>query len=261
MRRATGSTAAVVAGRREAQAISAVLGREVREARRRRRLTQAAVAARVGCSRARLAELERGEGANAPLGLWVRIGVALDRPLAVAFSRDTSNDGLPSEPRDAGHLAGQELVLRLGRLHGRRANVELPMSSGRSPYVADVVQRDDLRRVLMLTEIVNRAGDLGAISRSSDAKTNGLEGMAILAGGDDGPYRVTVGWLLIDSAANRKVVATYQEFLRARCPGSSAQLAQAMMAGAEPPQQPAIAWIDPRAGRVSPLRWRSIPRP
>lgn len=250
----------IAVGRREARTLAGTLGREARDSRRRRRLTQAKVAQDVGCSRPRVADLERGQGANAPLELWVKLGIALGRPLAVSFSRESTLDGRAMEPRDAGHLAGQELVLRLGRLHGRTANVELPLSTGRSPYVADVVQRDDRHRVLVLIEIVNRAGDLGAIARSSDAKARGLEGMAILAGGDTGPYRVAVGWLLMESAANRKVVATYQEFLRARCPGSSAQLAHAMMEGAEPPSTPAIAWIDPRAGRVVPLRWRSNPR-
>lgn len=250
----------IAVGRREAHTLAATLGRDARDARRRRRLTQAQVAERMGSSRPRVADLERGHGENAPLALWVMLGIALGRPLAVSLSRETMLDGLATEPRDAGHLAGQELVLRLGRLHGRSANVELPLSTGRSPFVADVVQRDDRLRVLMLTEIVNRAGDLGELARSSDAKARALEGMAILAGGDTGPYRVAVGWLLLESAANRQVVATYQEFLRARCPGSSAQLAHALIEGAEPPSTAAIAWIDVRAGRVVPLRWRSNPR-
>lgn len=237
-------------------ALAGTLGREVREARRRRSLTQAQVAARIGCSRARVAELERGQGANAPLQLWVKLGVALGRPLAVKLSRELLDDGVGSDPRDAGHLAAQELILRLGRQHGRPANVELSTSSARAPFVADVVLRDDPQRVLLLIEIVNRAGDLGSIARATNRKTIELEAMAALLGRGQGPYRVAACWLLLDTAANRRLVASYPEFLRSRFPGSSGALARALMDGSAIPSEAAIAWIDPRAHRAVPLRWR-----
>ena len=248
------STADATAGNREAQAIAANLGREAQLTRDRLRATQHAIASRVGVSRARYAELERGEGASASLRLWVKVGTALGRPMAIAFSRDRDQDGASLNLKDAGHLAAQELVLKLGREHGRQASVELPTRPHDPTRSADVVLRDDPRRTLILIEIVNRAGDLGATARSTDRKASELEGFALVADREDSGYRVAVGWLFTDTSANRLLVARYPEFLQARFPGSSAIWARALMEGTAPPVEPSVAWIDPRAGRVFPMR-------
>jgi hypothetical protein len=190
---------------------------------------------------------------NAPVSTWVKIGIALGRPLAVGFSRDLQ----ASEPADAGHLAGQELVLRLARRHGRRGNVELATRPSNPTGWADTALVDDRIRTIILAEIVNRSGNLGADFRSTDRKRAELEGLAVLAGGDGPPYAVRGGWLLVDTAANRALVARFGEVLRTRFPGSSHRWAKALQEGTPPPNEPAIAWIDPRSGRIYGLRWRS----
>jgi len=242
-----------VEGAAEALRLGATLGRDLRSTRRRLRLTQNHLAARVGITDSRLSELELGAGATAPLELWVKLGIALGRPLAVGFSRDMA----AAEPADAGHLAAQELVLRLARAHGRRASAELATRPANPAAWADVVLADDRIRTLILVEIVNRSGNLGADLRTTDRKLAELEGLAVLAGGDGTPYAVTGGWLLVDTAANRALVARFGELLRTRFPGSSSRWAHALAEGTRPPQEPAIAWIDTRAGRIYPLRWRT----
>ena len=243
-----------VAGHREARLIAGSLGRDLASGRLRRKRTQAEAAHTVGITRERLSQIEGGHGSNAPLDLWVKLALAVGRPLAVRLSRDIEES---LELRDAGHLAAQELVLGLARRHGWRTNVELATKPWDPTHSADAVLCDDARRVLILIEIVNRAGDLGASLRASDRKAAELERLAILTGGDAGAYRVAGGWLLVESAANRALVRRYPEMLRSRFPGSSAGLAKALMNGGAVGREPAVAWVDTRAGRVRELRLRT----
>lgn len=236
-------------------AIAATLGRDARATRRRRRVTQQRLADAIGISRPRYAEIERGEGATAPLETWARIGAALGRPLAVGFSRDIDQP----EPRDAGHLAAQELVLRLARSHGRTASFELPTHPADPARSTDVGLRDDSIRALILIEIWNRLDDLGAAARATDRKVVEAEALATSSGGDGAAYRIASCWLLVDTAANRRLVAAYPEILRARFPRSSERWARALAEGAAPPIEPGIGWVDPRAGRIVPMRLR-VPR-
>lgn len=218
----------------------------------RRRLTQQRLADAIGISRPRYAEIERGDGATAPLETWVRIGAAIDRPLAVSFSRDIE----PHEPRDVGHLAAQELVLRLARQHGRRGDFELPTRPSDPARSIDVALRDDGARALIVVEIWNRLDDLGAAARATTRKVSEAEAPAVLAARDGPPYRVAICWLLVDTAANRRLVARYPEILDSRFPGSSLGWVRCLAEGLPPPNAPGLAWIDPRSGRIVPLRRR-----
>jgi transcriptional regulator with XRE-family HTH domain len=245
-------TDAQVQGAREATRIAATLGSELKRTRVRRRLTQESLGERVGLSQGRISELERGEGASAPLDTWIALALALDRPLGVSFSRDTE----PDEPRDAGHLRAQELVLALARRSGRRAEFELPIHPADPARVIDVVIRDDVARAVVVVEIWNRLDDLGAAVRSMSRKVAEAEGLAVLAAGDGPAFRVASCWLFVDTLANRRLVARYPEIFAARFGGSSVGWVRCLVDGSAPPSAPGIAWIDTRAGRIRPVRHR-----
>lgn len=238
-----------MAGDREAQRAAAALGEELRRSRQARRLTQAQLARRVGIGRTRVHELETGKGATAPLSVWFAIGAALDRPFAAGFSRE-----LPgvTPPLDAGHLAGQELLLKRSRSLGRVGRFELSTRpAARDSGSVDVGLRDDLHRALIVVEIWNRLDDLGRASRSSRRKVLEAADLAEFRG-----YRVASCWLMVDTAANRALVRQYPEVLRAEFGGSSVAWVRCLVAGAPPPAEPGIAWIDPRSGTITPLRLR-----
>jgi transcriptional regulator with XRE-family HTH domain len=247
-------TDAQIQGAREAARIAATLGGDLKRTRVRRRRTQQELGERVGLSQGRISELERGEGASAPLDTWISLGLASDRPLAVSFSRDID----PYEPRDAGHLRAQELVLHLARRSNRRAEFELPTRPTDPTRSIDVMLRDDDARTLLLVEIWNRLDDLGAAARSTSRKHAEVEGLAVLAAGDAPAYRVASCWLLVDTVANRRLTARYPEVFRARFRGSSLAWVRCLVDGASPPPEPGLAWIDTRTGRIMPVRRRRL---
>jgi transcriptional regulator with XRE-family HTH domain len=242
-----------VEGELEAQNLGRTLGREVRDTRRRRRMIQTELGRRVGLSRSRISEVERGGGTTLTLEMWVRIGMALGRPVGISLARD-----LLPVPIDAGHLDGQELVLRLVRATGRTGAFELPTRPGPRSPSADIAVRDDRARMLLLIEIWNRFDDVGRGARSTDGKVQQTEDLAI-AIGYGRPYRVASCWLLVDSAANRALVARYSAVLRTRFPGSSRAWATALSSGGPIPARPGICWLDLRTRRIVPMRSR--PRP
>ena len=240
---------AAIAGAREAGAIVATLGRDARTTRRSRQLTQAALGEKVGLSQSEISHLERGNGARTALETWVAIGIALERPLAVGFSRDVVDPA----PKDAGHLVAQELILRLAAATGRTARFELPTRPSNPTRSVDIGEIDRVNRVLILLEIWNRLDDIGAAARSSDAKVAEAEALTLAPGT---PLRVAGCWVLVDTTANREIVRRYPAILRARFGGSSAAWVRALVDGSAPPTEPGLVWADTRTGRLTELRLR-----
>ena len=118
---------AVTTGLREAQAIAANLGRDAKATRQRRRLRQVELGHLVGLSQSEISYPERGHGARTSIETWIAIGIALQRPIAIGFSRDV----VDPLPQDAGHLAAQELVLRVTKGAGWQGRFEAPATLAR----------------------------------------------------------------------------------------------------------------------------------
>lgn len=226
------------------------MGGDVATARRRKQLTQAALGERVGLSQSAISRAERGLGGGLTVDAWQRIAIAMDRPLVVRFQQDITGDAA-----DAGHVALQELVLRLARPLGYRPAVEMATRPADPSRSVDVALVDDARRRLVLVECWNSVGDLGAALRSTDRKRAEADTLATTRWGA-APNRVGVVWMVRASARNRALVGRYPELLASRFPGSSAGWVAALTTGVAPPPDPGLVWADPAATRVYPWRRR-----
>ena len=243
------STEALREADRLSQVVAIYLGRTVKAGRNRLRVDQKQLAARIGASQAWISRIELGRGHHVPLHTWAALGVALNQPLAISFSRPL---GLPREPVDAGHLAMQERLLELARAAGRTGTFELPTRPADPRGSIDVCVRDANQRVLIIHEAWNTFGDIGAAVRSTNRKTAEA---ADLAAVDDGPpYRIATVWVVRTTAANRALPSRYPEIFRTTFPGSSRTWASAISSGTEPPPEPGLVWLDPTNGRIT--EWR-----
>lgn len=249
MRRAT-RVVARLDGVVEARRLASSLGGVVREARQRRRMTQTELGRRVGLSQARISSIERGMGLGLGLHLWVALGLAVGRPLSVAFSRSIDADAALA---DAGHLEIQEYLLEVGRRNGRRGAFESPSRPADPSHSIDVFEEDALHGCLLVLEAWNRFGDFGAATRSSDRKV--AEVIASAARSATG-LKVCHCWILRDTAANRIITRRLPEILAARFRGSSVSWVAALERGAAPPAEPGIVWFDPSQRRLRPIRLR-----
>jgi transcriptional regulator with XRE-family HTH domain len=226
----------------------AALGADVRASRERRHWTQARLAERAGIARSTEGDIERGLGGGHTLDAWQRVALALDRPLRVQLSAESVR-----EPDDAGHLAIQELVLRLGRTAGYLGQFELATRPPEPWRSADVGLRDDGRRRLILVECWNSIGDIGAAARSTSRKVAEAAQLAAALGGER-PYEVTACWVIRATRRNRALVSRYPEVFGSRFPGSSSGWVRALATGTGPPDRPGLVWCD--LGAIRLFAWR-----
>jgi hypothetical protein len=221
-------------------------------------MTQRAASASIGVSQSAWSRIERGHGSQVSLQTWIAIGIALDRPLAVSFTRPL---GELREPFDAGHLEIQEHILRLARATGRHGAFELPTRPTDPARSTDVGIRDDWHLALIQAECWNTFGDLGAAIRATNRKAAEAAAHAIATtAGDAEPYRVATVWVVQASAGNRALLARYPHIVESAFPGSSRRWVAALTIGEPPPTAPGIVWYDPGTHRLTEFRRATMHR-
>jgi transcriptional regulator with XRE-family HTH domain len=193
-------------------------------------VSQESLAVRAGLSRARLAEIEGGDGFHTSLDHWFAIARALGIYLRFEFGRDPQ-----AELRDAGHLDIQELVVRMASPAGWKAEWE----SASGTRWTDVRLQDRQRRRMVIVECWNTFGDLGAAIRSSDYKVRAV------TDGDVGLL-----WVVRDTRANRQLLHRYGGLLESKFAGSSVEWLKALMVGGPMPRGAGLVWSDVRATRL-----------
>jgi transcriptional regulator with XRE-family HTH domain len=212
----------------------------------RRGWTQADLARRAQLDRSLISRAERGIGPF-ELDTLDRLALAFDVPLRVEFGRDPKEDFV-----DAGHLAMQELVIRLGRGLGYRPTFELATRPAEPWRSVDVVLGSEARRWLICVECWNTIGDIGAAARASDRKRAEAEAIAVGKWGADA--RAALVWVVRATARNRTLVTRYPEVFASRFPGSSRRWVAALAVGTSPPEESGLIWCDVRATRL--FGWR-----
>jgi transcriptional regulator with XRE-family HTH domain len=234
------------AARRNAEQLARA-GGDLREGRTRRRLTQVDAGDLAGIGRGIVSRIELGKGGNVSMDAWQRLALVVGRPLVVSVQRD-----LGGETRDAGHLAMQELVLRLGRRAGYQGSVELATKPSEPWRSADVGLAAPAARRLIHVECWNTIGDVGAAIRSSNRKQAELADLAVARWGESGSAHLV--WVVRASARNRALVARYPEVFARAFPGSSHRWIDALSQGSPPPDAPGLVWCDIAATRL--FAWR-----
>lgn len=244
-------SAAVIAAAREADEIRRSVGTSVAAARRRRGWTQLQLAARAGTSQSAISRMERGV---APLEVEEVVRVA--RVLGLTLRLELSRDPL-DRPADAGHLAMQELLVRLAHATAGAALVELPLGAGDRSRSVDVCVHRRMHGELVIEEAWNRIGDVGAGLRSFDRKLSLATEAAIAFPAP--PRTVTGVWVVRATRANRELLAAYPALFASRFPASSRQWVRALVTGSPAPKEPGLVMCDVDATRL--FEWRSGARP
>lgn len=233
---------------RQLQAVLVREGAKIRRARRRRRWTQRELGRRAAIAQTTVSKLERGDGGALSLETWQQVASVLSVGFDVSLGRDALE-----EPVDAGHLAVQELVLRLARAAGYGRTYELPTRPNDPRLSVDVGLADDRDGRLLQIECVNLLSNVNAAVRSSDRKRAEAETYGAVTANGRG-YAVHQCWVVRATRRNRELVARYAETFAVAFPGSSKQWLETLTRGSPPPRLRGLVWCDVSATRL--FEWR-----
>ena len=210
--------------------------------RRRRNWTQSTLGNHAELGRM---VISRVEGGASPLDMETldRISLALGVPLAVGFDRD-----LHDEQNETGHLAMQELLLRITRTSGFERQFEMATRPDEPWRSSDIGLALDKRRLAVDVECWNSFGDLGAATRSSRRKLADLQQLAVARWGAGA--RAGLVWVMRETARNRALINRYPEVFASLFTGSSRAWVTTLTTGSEPPDGPGLVWCDLATGRL-----------
>lgn len=214
--------------------------------RERRGWTRSKLASHAGLGRMVVSRIERGL-TNLDVDALQRIGAAMDRPLVVTFGRDPLD-----QPLDAGHLAIQELILRLAAGAGFGSTFEFPTRPAEPWRSIDVCLTSRADNAVVIVECWNSIGDIGAAIRSTDRKRAELASVVVPRRGPE--TSIASVWVVRATARNRRLLAAYPNVFATRFHGSSSRWVQALATGAVVPSEPGLVWCDVGATRI--FAWR-----
>ncbi len=228
------ATNEVLAGRRRAAYLRVRLGTALRDARVRTGRTQAACAAIARISQPRWSELERGRGADAPIGTWAVAAAAVGQELAAFLDQAPGAD----LPRDIEHLRRQSALVERATAGGWTVAPEMPVTVGESGRVIDALLIRAAAREAAVFEVWDLLLDVGAAFRSFDEKVTAIR--AQLPG-----WTVSGAWVIRGTRRNRSLVAELAPLFRARFPGAGVDWLRALDSAAAPmPKEAALLWTD-----------------
>lgn len=229
----------------------------LKDARVRRRLTQAAASEIAGLSPSTWSWLEVGRDGRGTLATWNRAARAVGSSLHAYLPEASAAD----QPRDAVHLRNQELIMRTAAAGGWRALPEAQIDrEARTSRAADVLlerrSADAVVREYALVEIWDWFDDVGGAQRNWDRRLDALERYAIARMVGDQPLPLVGGcWVVRATQRNRSLVKEHRHFFRARFPGSAgAWLTALTTRGASMPQTSALLWVAVKGDRLYPAR-------
>ncbi len=253
--RAERRTPLQAAADRSAIAVSAKLGRMLRDGRSRLRLRQLDASARAGLSRSRWSDLECGRDPLATVATWSRAAAAVGGRLE-AWIKETS---AADQPRDAVHLRNQELIIRLSESGGWTALPEEMIDrEARTSRAADVLLTRTTRdgtAEYALWDVWDWLPDVGAVTRDFQRRVDAVDRYAVARmpnDGQEGHLPRTGGCLAIRATArNRRLIADHRHFFGARFPGSGYAWIQCLTdRQATLPKTCALVWISVHGDRL-----------